>query len=81
MSPLEVNKTHAYEPKRKFQVSWAIKLPWVEFQVGSNGCVHRVKKFAQRLNIKINYWLSNGIHFRDKKKADKLVKGVKKFEL
>jgi len=43
MSSLEVNKTHAYESKRKFQVSWAVKLPWVEFQVGSDGCVHRVK--------------------------------------
>jgi hypothetical protein len=32
MSPLEVNKTQAYESKRKFQVSWATKLPWAELQ-------------------------------------------------
>jgi hypothetical protein len=43
MSPPEVNKTHVYESNRKFQVSWVAKLPWVEFQVGSNGCVHRMK--------------------------------------
>jgi hypothetical protein len=30
MSSLEVNKTQAYESKRKFQVSWVAKLPWVE---------------------------------------------------
>jgi hypothetical protein len=32
MSPLEVNKTKAYE-------SWVPKLPWVELQVGFDGCV------------------------------------------
>ncbi len=23
--------------------TWVAKLPWVEFQVGSDGCVHRMK--------------------------------------
>jgi hypothetical protein len=32
MSPSEVNKTQAYESKRKFQVSWATKLPWAKLQ-------------------------------------------------
>jgi hypothetical protein len=43
MSPLEVNKTQAYESKRNFQVLWVAKWPWVEFQVEFDGCVHRLK--------------------------------------
>jgi hypothetical protein len=30
LSPPKINKTWAYESKRKFQVSWATKLPWVD---------------------------------------------------
>jgi len=30
LSPPKINKTWAYQSKRKFQVSWATKLPWVD---------------------------------------------------
>jgi hypothetical protein len=39
----KVNKTCDYESKKKFQVSWVVKLLWVELQMGVNGCVHLVK--------------------------------------
>jgi hypothetical protein len=40
---LEVKKKHSYDLTRKFQVEWAVKLPWVELQVDSNGCGKYVK--------------------------------------
>ncbi len=55
MSQLEVIKTHAYESKRKFKVSWVAKLLWVGLQVGSNSYVHIVKCKIFFLSIKIYY--------------------------
>jgi len=43
LSPPKINKTRAYESKKKFQVSWATKLPWVDLWVESNGFVHIIK--------------------------------------
>jgi hypothetical protein len=42
LSTLNINKTWAYESKRKFQVFWVAKLPWVELHVGSYGFMHIV---------------------------------------
>jgi len=43
VSALETKKKRSYDPTHKFQVGWATKLPWVELQVGFNGCVHTMK--------------------------------------
>ncbi len=43
LSPPKINKTQAYESKRKFQVSQVTKLLWVDLRVESNGFVHIVK--------------------------------------
>jgi flagellar biosynthesis/type III secretory pathway protein FliH len=37
-----VNKMN-YDTYKKFKESWATKLPWVEFCLGSNGNLHAVK--------------------------------------
>jgi hypothetical protein len=37
-----VNKKN-YDTYKKFKESWATKLPWVEFCLGSNGSLHAVK--------------------------------------
>jgi len=43
LSPPKINKTWAYESKRKFQVSWATKLPCVDLQEEFDDFVHIVK--------------------------------------
>ncbi len=40
---LEVKKKHSYDLTQKFQVEWVVKLPWVELQVGFDGCGKYVK--------------------------------------
>jgi hypothetical protein len=32
-----------YDASRKFQYSWATKLPWAKFYLGSNGNLHTIK--------------------------------------
>jgi hypothetical protein len=43
LSTTKINKTWAYESKKKFQLFWATKLPWAKLQVGSNVLMHIVK--------------------------------------
>ncbi len=80
----KVNKTLDYESKRKFQVSWAAKLPWVELQMGVDGCVHLVKckiclEVEQKNKLLVPKWDSLQKH-TSQRKAEKNMKGVKKSE-
>jgi hypothetical protein len=43
MLALKTKNKRSYDLTWKFQVEWVAKLPWVELQVGSNGCVHTMK--------------------------------------
>jgi hypothetical protein len=58
---LKVKKKQSYDLRRKFQVEWAAKLPWVKFQVGYDGCGKYVKcKIYSKLSIKISSLHLNG---------------------
>jgi hypothetical protein len=53
-----------YDAFRKFQYSWATKLPWEKFYLGSNGNLHTIKcKIYNEVGGKDKYLLLNGIHF------------------
>jgi hypothetical protein len=67
VSLLEVKKKHSYDVTWKFQVEWAIKLPWVEMQVGFDGCGKYVKckKSVLKLIINISSLHVNGILSRN----------------
>jgi len=80
----KLNKTREYESKRKFQVSWATKLPWSKLQMGVDGCVHLVKykvclEVEHKNKLLAPKWDSLHKH-TGQRKAKRNMNGVKKGE-
>jgi hypothetical protein len=67
--------TKNYDAFRKFQDSWPIKLPWVEFYLGSNVNLHIIKcSICSEVERYDNFFLLlSGIHYVNTQVGGKLI--------